>query len=422
MMPPGPLAIPRLARPVSCDWAVPGSKSLTNRALALAALAEGESTVSGCLDADDTVHMRNCLTALGVSFTAINGSTWRVRGGRSRLRVPAGPLFVGNSGTTVRFLAAIAALVPGPVTFTGDAHMAKRPIADLVEALREAGIRVDCPTGCPPLTVHGTGRLPTELTVRGERSSQYLSGLLLAAAGAGSGVTCRIVGELVSRPYVRMTLGIIADFGLPVGEHADTVAVGAGTLTSRNLAVEPDASAASYPLALAAATGSRIRVPGLDRHSRQGDVAFVQHLAAAGCVVADRDGALICQGSGRVGVDGDLHHISDTVMTLAALAPLLSGPTTIRNIANIRIKETDRLLATVTELRRLGQQVEHGDDWLHIDPRPVTPATVQCYADHRMAMSFAILGADPACVAKTYPGFWHDLAGIYVQAGQERPW
>jgi 3-phosphoshikimate 1-carboxyvinyltransferase len=405
---------------------VPGSKSITNRALLLAALADGESRLEGVLQSDDTRYMREGLEALGIDIFEESPTTWLVRGGRSKLRAPSRTLFVGNSGTTVRFLAALAALVPGPVTLAGDAHMARRPIQDLVDALTQLGVKVDCPSGCPPLTVYG-GALPAgRVNMRGDRSSQFLSAMLMAGSVADGSIDVAITGTLVSRPYVGITERMIADFGGHVAfDDGHFVVTPVSALESRTYAIEPDASAASYPFALAAASGGSLFVPGLTKDALQGDVAFADVLARAGARVTYEAAGIRVEGQGLRGVDEDMHHISDTVMTLAAIAPLASGPTTIRNVANIRIKETDRLAATVAELRRLGQHVAHGDDWLRIDPQPLSPAVVQCYSDHRMAMSFAVLGAirdgvsieDPACVAKTYPGFWDDLDRLYAAQG-----
>jgi 3-phosphoshikimate 1-carboxyvinyltransferase len=429
-MPRGPLEVPPLPGAPDLIWHVPGSKSLTNRALVLAALAEGESRLEGVLESDDTSHMRLALEALGIEIRG-EGTTLTVRGGRSRLVAPRAPLFVGNSGTTVRFLAAVSAIVPGPVTLEGDAHMARRPIADLVEALRQLGVRVECPTGCPPLVVHG-GRLPGGcVRMRGDRSSQYFSALLMAGGLADGPLTVEIDGSLVSRPYVEITRRMIAVFGGRVDEGHDRFTVHpTGGYRPQTYAIEPDASAASYPFALAAGSGGRITVEGLGTDALQGDVAFADLLEQAGARVVRGRRQTRVEGKRLHGLDVDMHHISDTVMTLAALAPVADGATTIRNVANIRIKETDRLAATVAELRRLGQAVTHGDDWLRIEPRPILPALVRTYSDHRMAMSFAILGAlragvtieDPACVAKTYPGFWDDLARCYESVGAARPW
>jgi 3-phosphoshikimate 1-carboxyvinyltransferase len=433
MFPQGPLAIPKLPRPPVLTWHVPGSKSITNRALVLAALAEGESVLEGVLHSDDTRHMRSALSALGVLIEDAGPTTLVVRGGRARLRAPKEPLFVGNSGTTVRFLAALACLVPGAVTLVGDEAMAKRPIQDLVDGLRQLGVQIDCQTGCPPLTIHG-GRLPGgALTMRGDRSSQYFSALLMAAGLAEGPVAVDIAGTLVSRPYVEITRRMISDFGGAVenSEHGFRVAPRAAYV-GRSYQIEPDASSASYPFALAAVSGGSITVPGLGVHALQGDYAFLDVLANLGAKVEKGESSSTVSGTGNLaGLSVDMYDISDTVMTLAAVAPLLSGRTRISNVANIRIKETDRLLATVSELERLGQGVTHGEDWLEVEPRPLSPAIVHCYADHRMAMSFAVLGAvsgggiqieDPACVAKTYPGFWADLARCYGGSGVAAPW
>ncbi len=420
-----------LPAPPRGEWRVPGSKSITNRALLLAALADGESRLEGVLQSDDTRHMRDGLVALGIDVIEEDATTWIVRGGRSRLRAPSRDLFVGNSGTTVRFLTALAALVPGPVTLAGDEHMAKRPIQDLVDALGQLGVRVECPTGCPPLTVHGEagrrgGWEAAPIVMRGDRSSQYLSAMLMAGAVADAPLEIAIEGTLVSRPYVGITERMVADFGgSVVFDDGRFVVTPVPALRPRTYVIEPDASAASYALALAAASRGDLIVPGLGRDALQGDVAFADVLARAGARVTYDARGIRVEGGDLRGLDEDMHHISDTVMTLAAIAPLADGPTTIRNVANIRIKETDRLAATVAELRRLGQHVTHGDDWLRIDPRPITPALVRSYSDHRMAMSFAVLGAirdgvtieDPACVAKTYPGFWEDLGALYAAQG-----
>jgi 3-phosphoshikimate 1-carboxyvinyltransferase len=428
MPPPGPLSIPKLPLPPDVVWRVPGSKSITNRALLLAALAEGTSRLEGVLHSDDTAHMRSALEAMGVTFRELGPTLLEVEGGRRRLRVPNSPLFVGNSGTTVRFLAALACLLDGPVTLEGDESMARRPIQVLVEGLRQLGVNVECASGCPPLTIHGRGLRGGHVVMRGDRSSQYFSALMLAGGLADDEIEIEIQGELVSRPYVEITRRMVADFGGGVEEtERGFVVKPVSGYQARAFSVEPDASSASYPFALAAASGGTIRVPGLGVSAVQGDYAFLDLLERLGARVERRETHTEVTGLGRLGsIDCDMQQISDTVMTLAAIAPLCTGPTTIRNVGNIRIKETDRLSATATELRRLGQVVTEGEDWLRVEPRPVEPATVRCYADHRMAMSFAVLGAvhgglaveDPACVEKTYPGFFDDLGACYPSA----PW
>lgn len=438
--PQGPLSLTPLqvtSQTPAFVWHVPGSKSITNRALILAALAEGTTTLTGVLHSDDTRYMRNALTALGIVITDLDPTTLRVEGGRSKLRAPEQDIFVGNSGTTVRFLTAFCALVPGKVTLVGDEHMAKRPISDLVDGLAQVGVKVDCPSGCPPLTVYG-GRLPGgTISMPGNKSSQYFSALLMAAPYAESELTVEATGELVSRPYIDITLSMMNDFGSDVARNAATQGesifrVPAGVAyTARPYVIEPDASSASYAFATAAATGLSVTVPGLSRGALQGDYEFVKLLEDLGCKVESlANETRVSPRTALSGLDVDMFHISDTVMTLAALAPLCKGATRITNVENIRIKETDRLDATVAELKRLGQSVTSGQDWLQIEPAEVTPCIVRSYSDHRMAMAFAVLGLaragvqieNPACVAKTYPTFWDDLRALYAHCEQSCPY
>lgn len=429
--PAGPLTITPLVVPSSVPpfhWPIPGSKSITNRAFLLAALAEGETTLTGVLQSDDTRHMRNALAAMGIQMTDVDATTVRVQGGRSRLRAPEQELWMGNSGTTVRFLSAFATLVQGSITLVGDEHMAKRPISDLVEGLHQLNVPIDCATGCPPLTISG-GRLPGgTVRMRGDRSSQYFSAILMAAPLAEGDIHLEVEGTLVSQPYIDITLNMMRAFGVTVQPTERGYLIPGGqSYKSQTYHIEPDASSASYAFATAAATGLTVTVGGLGTEALQGDYHFLDLLERAGAEVKRETHRTTVRGTGVLrGLDEDMHHISDTVMTWAALAPLAHGRSHIKNVANIRIKETDRLLATVQELRRLGQQVEHGEDWLTIEPRPLTPAVVHSYADHRMAMSFAVLGLaragiqieDPACVAKTYPTFWNDLRRLYSHVGQ----
>jgi 3-phosphoshikimate 1-carboxyvinyltransferase len=428
--PPGPLELPKLSRAPELVWRVPGSKSITNRALLLAALAEGTTRLEGVLQSDDTAHMRAALEALGIEVRDSGPTALEVSGGRKKLRSPDRPLFVGNSGTAVRFLAALAALVPGEVSLVGDDAMARRPIQDLVGGLRELGVRVDCPTGSPPLTVHG-GRLPGgHVTMSGERSSQYFSALMLSGVLAESDIHVHVAGRLVSRPYVEITRRMVSDFGGTVDLDGDDFIVRAGAYRARRYVVEPDASSASYPFALAAATGGTVTVPDLAPGALQGDYAFLDVLARVGAHATSSPDSTTVRGAAHHGVDVDMHDISDTVMTLAAIAPLANRPTRITNVANIRIKETDRLAAVATELARLGQKVTQGEDFLVIEPAPLRHALVRSYGDHRMAMSFAVLGMaagnlaieDPSCVAKTYPTFWDDVLACYRATGTPNPW
>ncbi len=434
--PKGPLALQALS--VSKEtppfvWNIPGSKSITNRALVLAALSEGTTVLQGVLHSDDTRYMRGALEKMGILITDIDATTLKVEGGRSRLKAPDEELFIGNSGTTVRFLTAFAALVPGKVTLVGDKHMQKRPIDDLINGMGQLGVKVECATGCPPLTIHG-GHLPGGVvTMPGGKSSQYFSAILMAAQCADDDIELKVDGNLVSRPYIDITLNMMRDFGAKVPRNAAVQGANSfrvpaqGAYQAMEYTIEPDASSASYAFACGAATGLKVEVPGLSTGALQGDFAFTQILESAGAHLDVQANSTHVQGQGKLkGVHVDMHHISDTVMTLAAIAPLCDGPTHITNVYNIRIKETDRLEATVNELKRLGQKVESGHDWLTITPAPLTSAIVRSYSDHRMAMSFAILGLahggvqieDPSCVAKTYPAFWDDLRKLYQHCGQ----
>ncbi len=422
---PARLAI-RPRDPIDAVVAVPGSKSITNRALLAAALAEGESVLDGCLESDDTAAMRGCLLALGASV-AQDADCWTVRGTGGRLRVPAAPLDARASGTTARFVAAAATLAPGPVVIDGAPRMRERPIADLVRALEGLGARIEIlgRGGCPPVRVLGGGLAGGEATIDARRSSQFVSAVLLAAPYARRPVTLRLEdGALVSRPYVDLTLQVMRAFGADCGWH------GAGALhagaphpyTSVRYRIEPDASAAAYPFAAAAITGGRVRVPGFAADSIQADLALLGVLEKMGCRVERSAGAIEVTGPapGRAlrAIDVDMNAMPDAVLALAVVALFADGPTTIRNVANLRIKETDRLAALECELRRLGARAEAGSDWLRIEPGPLRGAPVETYDDHRMAMAFALAGlripgvviVDPGCAAKTWPGYFDALA------------
>jgi 3-phosphoshikimate 1-carboxyvinyltransferase len=271
MIPPGPLHVPKLTAPPRLTWTVPGSKSITNRALLLAALADGKSELEGVLESDDTRHMRAALEALGISVRARDATTLEVDGGRHRLHAPSAPLFIGNSGTSVRFLAALATLVPGAVQLEGDDAMARRPISDLVDGLRQLGVQVECPSGCPPIMVHGGRLRGGSVRMRGDRSSQYFSALMLVGAAAESDLTIESLGALVSRPYVEITRRMVRDFGGEIDAGGNEFRVHAsGSYRPRRYVIEPDASSASYAFAAAAATRGVITVPKLGTSALQG--------------------------------------------------------------------------------------------------------------------------------------------------------
>jgi len=404
---------------------VPGSKSLTNRALIVAALASGKSRLTGALDSDDTRVMVEGLKRLEV---AVNhdpaAATIDVAGCTGRVKAKGAELFVANSGTSLRFLTALCATGRGTFRLDGTPRMRERPVADLLRALNGLGAiaRSDLGTGCPPVTVEASGLDGGYAFVKGDVSSQFLSGLLMALPAAKAVSTVEVEGPLVSVPYVTMTLQVMEAFGVRIGSHKSRrFNVEPACYTGRPYAIEPDASAASYFFAAAAVSGATITVEGLGTRSIQGDMGFVDVLEHMGCTVVRTPTETTVTGGELRGVDVDMNPISDTVMTLAAVALFARGVTRIRNVAHIRHKETDRLAALATELRKLGATVdEHPDGLVILPPERITPARIATYDDHRMAMAFAVAGLkaggitilDPGCVAKTYPGFWEDLAKL----------
>ena len=424
MTDPATYAVTPVQGPLDFKLRVPGSKSLTNRALVLAALASTECTLTGALQSDDTQVMADCLRILGWAVT-VDAPAERITvtrpAGSAIVPERAADLFVGNSGTTVRFLTAMLALGKGVYHLDGVPRMRERPIQDLLDALGQLGVSAtsDNEDGCPPVTVHADGLYGGAVRVKSDASSQFLSGLLMAAPFAGGETVIEVAAGAVSEPYIAMTVALLRDFGLTLDEvePGRYVVPGRQSHDRREYAVEPDASSASYFFAAAAITGGRATLTGLTRDSLQGDVAFVDALARMGCAVTEWPDALTVTGGPLRGIDLDMNAISDTVMTLAAVACFAEGPTTVRNVAHIRHKETDRLAATATELRKFGAAVTETADGLVIVPGELRGATVDTYDDHRLAMSLALVGLrvpgvvvnDPGCVAKTYPGFWRDL-------------
>ena len=430
---PADLLIRPVDRPVSGTIAPPGSKSITNRALVLAALSSVRRPVTlvGALRSEDTEVMVAALRTLGYVVEPdwdIPRPTIRVRRGeKPAVPVDQADLFVANSGTTMRFLTAMVALGHGTYRLDGIPRMRERPIRDLLEALDQLGVRAtsEGDNGCPPVTIRGGTWRGGRVRIRGDVSSQFLSGLLLAAPFAPCTTTFEVEGGLVSRPYIEMTTRMMHIFHLVVSSPTpDSYLVpgeqAADGLPRGEYIVEPDASAASYLFAAAAITRGTVTVPGLTMHGLQGDVCFVDVLERMGCEVRRGEREITVTGGELHGIDVGMSDISDTVMTLAAVALFAEGPTTIRNVGHIRHKETDRIAALATELRRLGADVDEFDDGLTIHPRLLQGTRVLTYNDHRMAMRLALVGlrvpgvviADPGCVAKTYPDYFHDLDTI----------
>jgi 3-phosphoshikimate 1-carboxyvinyltransferase len=431
------VAIEPLDRPIRATVRPPGSKSITNRALIVAALAEGSSRLTGALDSDDTRAMIESLTRLGLRLTHDSESkTIEIDGCAGCPPADSAELWLENSGTSIRFLTAAACLGQGLRRLDGNARMRQRPIGPLCDALNELGASVRCEGdgGCPPVIVQAHGLRGGRAVVSADLSSQFLSALLMAAPCAEMPVELALRGPVVSEPYVAMTLRLMRVFGAEVAALAGGgYRVVPQRYHGREFAIEPDASAASYFFAAAAITGGEVTVEGLSRESLQGDVRFADVLEQMGCVVRWGDSSITVQGGPLRGVDVDMNDISDTAQTLAAVAVFAEGPTRIRNIAHVRHKETDRIRAVVTELKRLGIDAHEHDDGLTIRPsrggaRQIPPTLVETYDDHRMAMSFALVGlrvpgiqiSDPGCVGKTYPEFFDDLAAA-CRAAQGGP-
>jgi 3-phosphoshikimate 1-carboxyvinyltransferase len=408
--------------PLKTSIRPPGSKSITNRALVCAALADGESVLTGALESEDTRLMIEALRRLGLRVDHdADSCTICLSGCGGRIPSQQADLFVGNSGTTVRFLTAMLTLGHGTFRLDGTQRMRRRPIGDLIEALGQLGADVasEPGTGCPPVVVRAAGLPGGSATVAGDISSQYLSGLLMAAPLARAAVELSVRGRLVSEPYIEMTLAVMSAFGVQVErEQPGRFLIPAGRkYQGRRYEIEPDASAASYFFAAAAITGGEVTVEGLSRGSIQGDVAFCECLEQMGCQLRYGPNSITVAGRRLKGIEVDMNAISDTVQTLAAVALFADGPTTISRVAHVRHKETDRIGALATELRKLGAAVEERDDGLRIIPGSLRGAEIDTYDDHRMAMSLALVGLgtpgvvirDPGCTGKTYPRFFEDL-------------
>lgn len=439
----------------------PGSKSLTNRALICAAFAEGASTLTGALRSEDTEVMVEALRAIGIQIGVSDGGRTLSVDTSNRRAVgkhdPSDDLYIANSGTSVRFLAAALSAAGGNFRLHGVERMHQRPIGDLVDAITpviDGTIKAISDGGCPPVEIASNGWSGSNIEVAGSVSSQYLSGLMMAAPIAQSSrnrqsardrqsaldqsirLRISVVGELVSRPYIDMTAEVMRSFGadvsfieqnLPAGQTL-AVEVGGNSYAGQEYAIEPDASAASYFWAAAAITGGKITVEGLSRDAMQGDVEFCDVLAQMGCEVQfDRD-CVSVTGRPLIGVDVNMNHISDTVQTLAVVALFAKGPTRVRGVAHNRFKETDRIGDLACELRKLGATIEEQEDGLTIVPPGdidrLHGATLETYHDHRMAMSLALAGLkvsgvrilNPSCTSKTYPEYFADLERLIGRA------
>jgi len=414
---------------VSGEVNVPGSKSLSNRALLLAALAEGETELTNLLDSDDISHMLNALTKLGVSYQLSDDKTRCVVQGNNGAFNVAEPveLFLGNAGTAMRPLCAALAASDVNTVLTGEPRMEERPIGDLVDALREANADITYlkNDGFPPLQIKGSSLRGGEMSVDGSVSSQFLTALLMAAPLFTTDVVIHIKGELVSKPYIDITLDTMAKFGVNVSNNnyqTFTISGDAKYISPGKFMVEGDASSASYFLAAGAIKGGTVRVTGIGQNSIQGDIRFADVLEAMGATITWHDEYVEVTGAPLKGINMDMNHIPDAAMTIATTALFADGTTTMTNIYNWRVKETDRLNAMATELRKVGAEVEEGHDYIKVTPpSTIKHAQIDTYNDHRIAMCFSLVALsdtpvtinDPGCTRKTFPDYFTRFASLY---------
>jgi 3-phosphoshikimate 1-carboxyvinyltransferase len=404
---------------------VPGSKSLTNRAFVVAALADGVSTLRGGLIAEDSEVMIRALNQLGVRVEE-NDTTFRVYGQGGKIPAPHAELDLRLSGTSIRFLAAMVAIGQGHYRLDGNERMRQRPIQDLLNALTQLGIkaRTELETGCPPLIIEASGLPGGQTKVAGDSSSQYLSGLLMAAPYAKTPLTIHVTGDLQSKPFVDMTLNLMNDFGVTAERRGyASFTIHPSVYKAQDYLIEGDAMAAGYFWAAAAITGGRVKVTNVGSHSVQGDRRLADVLGQMGCTVSWTENS--CEVTGSSGLKGgtfDLNDMPDQAQTLAVVGLFADSPVRIENVWNMRIKETDRLAALNAELTKFGAKVEEGRDYIVIHPLQKAPDRVEVatYGDHRMAMAFALAGLkipnvtilEPSCVAKTFPEFFEVLEGL----------
>ncbi|ENO4110428.1 3-phosphoshikimate 1-carboxyvinyltransferase [Salmonella enterica] len=410
---------------------LPGSKSVSNRALLLGALACGKTVLTNLLDSDDVRHMLNALSALGINYTlSADRTRCDITGNGGPLRASGAlELFLGNAGTTMRPLAAALCLGQNEIVLTGEPRMKERPIGHLVDSLRQGGANIDYleQENYPPLRLRG-GFTGGDIEVDGSVSSQFLTALLMTAPLASKDTIIRVKGELVSKPYIDITLNLMKTFGVEIANHhyqQFVVKGGQQYHSPGRYLVEGDASSASYFLAAGAIKGGTVKVTGIGRKSMQGDIRFADVLEKMGATITWGDDFIACTRGELHAIDMDMNHIPDAAMTIATTALFAKGTTTLRNIYNWRVKETDRLFAMATELRKVGAEVEEGHDYIRITPpAKLQHADIGTYNDHRMAMCFSLVALsdtpvtilDPKCTAKTFPDYFEQLARMSTPA------
>jgi 3-phosphoshikimate 1-carboxyvinyltransferase len=422
------LKINPIQHPLNATVRVPGSKSLTNRALLIASLASGTTRLTNALFSDDSRYFARALQTLGFDVQLDKANhEMTVTGLGGKIPAKHAELFIGNAGTAARFLSAFLTLGHGEYILDGEPRMRERPIGDLVDSLTQLGANLEPTNNYPPVKITANGLPGGKTTIAGDISSQFLSALLMVAPYAQSPIEITLSTDLNSKPYVDMTIAIMRDFGVDVdrnGYQSFTIPISNYQLPISQYPIESDASAASYFFAAPAICGGTVRVENISRKSVQGDIAFLDVLTQMGCAVTEENNSLLvtCNSQPK-GLDIDMRDIPDTAQTLAAIAPFADSPTRIRGIASARVKETDRVSATCTELKRLGVQVDEHEDGMTIHPcQNFQPANIQTYNDHRMAMAFSLIGLrfdgvtieNPACVSKTFPNYFDVLETLCI--------
>ncbi|MBI4810209.1 MAG: 3-phosphoshikimate 1-carboxyvinyltransferase [Ignavibacteriales bacterium] len=408
----------RPAKSVNAEIQLPPSKSYTNRALIAAALAEGISIIHHPSRSDDSILLVEALRKFGITIHDL-GDKLEIHGTNGNLEVPTKEVFVGNAGTVMRFLASFACLAEGETILTGDEQMNKRPINDLVETLKTNGIKCSCQNGFPPVKILGGNFAGGRINVDASISSQFVSSILLASPYTKRPLTVHVNGKLSSMPYVDMTLHVMRSFGAIINSiDMKTFSVdNRQRYIGHDFTIEPDASSATYFLGAAAITKGRVIITNLSSESLQGDIQFLSILSEMGCTVIKHPENIEIHGANLHGIEVDMNEIPDCVPTLAVVAAFAKGTTTIKNIAHVRHKETDRLNALSKELTKIGAKVELSEDELVIHPQPLHGAVIETYNDHRIAMSFAVAGLrvdgikiiNPMCVTKSFPNFWEEF-------------
>jgi len=416
------IKIKRLRKRLNAVIKAPSSKSYTNRALVISALAEGKSVLKNASFSEDSLRMVKALKEFGIKIFR-DKKNLIVYGGISKIITPRKKIYIGNAGTAMRFLAGFSAIVKGRTIIDGNARMRQRPIKDLIDAMNSMGVNAYSlnKNGCPPVAVEGGNFIGGKCRIKADVSSQFLSSILMVAPYSEKGVEIEIEGKLTSEPYIDMTLDVMKRFGMGAKRRGNIIVVKRGKYRSREYEIEGDFSNASYFFAAAAITHGKIRVVNLNPNSAQGDKKFADLLKRMGCRIKKMRDVIEVEGGRLKGIDADMNKMPDIVPTLAVVAAFAEGKTKIRNVANLRVKESDRISSVARELRKIGAEVMEKKKGMEIMPHKLKGAKIETYNDHRIAMAFSIAGLavegiiikNPSCVKKSFPGFFEAMKSLY---------